>query len=134
MTAVVCIDNHNGMLFNHRRQSRDSELIRNLLQYCGGRKLSISPFSWSLFETCDDRITVDEAFLENAGEEDICFIEDRDLSAIADKIGRLVIYRWNRSYPSDLKLTLALSDYTLCETTEFPGSSHEKITREEYQR
>ena len=31
MTLIVCIDDKNGLLFNHRRQSRDRVLIEDLL-------------------------------------------------------------------------------------------------------
>ena len=36
MKLAVCIDNGGGMIFNHRRQSRDRELIRDLAENLGG--------------------------------------------------------------------------------------------------
>lgn len=132
MTAVVCIDDKNGMMFNKRRQSRDSILIDDLMSLCSGKVLHMCEYSRSLFENYQEKISVDENFPESAGKHDICFIENADLSSYAERIDKLIIYRWNRHYPSDLKLTLDLSEYKLQNRTEFKGSSHDKITREEY--
>ncbi len=132
MTAVVCIDNRNGMMFNKRRQSRDSVLIDDLMGLCKGKVLHMCPYSASLFENYRENILTDESFPETAGENDICFFENKDPSPYAESIDKLIVYRWNRHYPSDLKLTLDMSGYKLQNRTEFKGSSHDKITREEY--
>lgn len=29
MTVIVCLDNANGMMFNHRRQSRDANVVKD---------------------------------------------------------------------------------------------------------
>ena len=51
-----------------------------------------------------------------------------------DRLDRLIVYRWNRHYPSDVRFPLELADFTLQSSTEFRGSSHDLITREEYTR
>lgn len=132
MKIALCIDDDNGMIFNKRRQSRDGELIKDLILLAGERKIIIMPFSEILFQEYEDIITVSDDILKDAGDEDICFIENIDPSAFEDKINGIILYHWNRRYPSDMKFTLDLSGYTLREQTEFAGSSHEKITREEY--
>ncbi len=43
-----------------------------------------------------------------------------------------MLYRWNRSYPADVRFTLALSAFRLTERTDFAGFSHPKITEEIY--
>ncbi len=133
MTIAVCIDDKNGMLFNNRRQSQDRVLIEDLVALSNGRKISISPFSKELFAG-DEVCIVEEHFPDKADEDTICFVENIDLTAYADKIQKIILYRWNRHYPSSLKFKLDLSPYTLTEQTDFPGSSHEKITREVYVR
>ena len=45
----------------------------------------------------------------------------------------IVLYRWNRAYPADVKFTMP-QGFALKESRDFAGSSHEKITREEYIR
>ena len=32
MTVIVCLDNANGMMFNHRRQSRDANVVKDILK------------------------------------------------------------------------------------------------------
>ncbi len=132
MTIAVCIDDKNGMMFNKRRQSRDSELIRDFVELCGDGKILISSFSEKLFADFQDRVTVDDSFLDGAEEDDICFVENADVTPFAERINKIILYRWNRHYPSDFKFTFDLSGYTLTESKDFEGSSHENITREVY--
>ena len=132
MTVAVCVDDKMGMLFNHRRQSRDKVLIDDLMNIA--EKVKINGFSEALFEDFKDRIEIDEEFLENAKNEDVCFVEDIDLEPYADKIDKVILYFWNRHYPSSLKFNVDLSDYNFIEETEFQGNSHEKITREVYKK
>ena len=51
-------------------------------------------------------------------------------------IDTLIIYRWNRLYHSDVKFDVDVkkSGYKLKSSTEFAGSSHDKITKEIYVR
>jgi len=66
------------------------------------------------------------------GETDFCFCEREAIAPHTHKVSAVTVYRWNRHYPSDRKLDLDLSAYTLRETTEFAGSSHDMITKEVY--
>ena len=54
MTVAVCVDDKMGMLFNHRRQSRDKVLIDDLMNIA--EKVKINGFSEELFEDYKDRI------------------------------------------------------------------------------
>ena len=38
MKIIVCVDNQNGMMFNHRRQSQDRVLRKRILELTGGKK------------------------------------------------------------------------------------------------
>ena len=64
------------------------------------------------------------------------YAEDIPSEEILAQTEKLVIYRWNRHYPADVRWEPDLSSlgFTLQETTEFPGTSHEKITREVYEK
>ena len=46
----------------------------------------------------------------------------------------VILYRWNRTYPADLRLTLSLEGWSLERREIFAGSSHEKIIKEVYRR
>lgn len=39
MTVIVCLDNANGMMFNHRRQSRDANVVKDILKTINGASL-----------------------------------------------------------------------------------------------
>ena len=96
MIAAVCIDDNSGMTFNHRRQSRDRVLIDNFVTLCGEKKIRMNAYSAALFTEYADRIEVSEDFLEQAGEDDICFVETNDLVPYADRVKGLILYRWRQ--------------------------------------
>ena len=45
MILIVCVDDHNGMMFNHRRQSQDRVLRADILELTGGKKLWMNAYS-----------------------------------------------------------------------------------------
>ena len=131
MTIIITVDDHMGTMFNHRRQSRDRALIGRVLALAEGQTLRMSPYSAVLFPE-DGNIAVSEDFLADAEEDDICFVEDADILPYSEQITRLFLFRWNRDYPADTFLPLALDGWQMVGSEEFPGSSHERITMEEY--
>lgn len=137
MIIIACVDERNGMMFNHRRQSRDSVVCGDILRECGGRKLHMSRYSGRLFGNVHEKdLMISEDFLEEAGEEDVCFVEEADISGFEDAIRTVILYHWNRRYPADRYFPLDLSEgsWELRRTEEFKGSSHEMITKEVYER
>ena len=136
MTVIVCICDGGGMLFNNRRLSRDRLLMENLSAFIGDGALYISDFSEHLFEKTDLCTIVASDPLDRAKKEDFVFVENLSLAKYKNKIDRLVIYKWNRSYPFDFSLDISpeKEKMTLTEGTDFKGSSHEEITREIWKR
>ena len=60
---------------------------------------------------------------------------DKKLRPYKDKINSVIVYKWNRQYPSDMKLDIEPSEgRVLVSSVEFAGYSHEKITKEVYSR
>lgn len=133
MQVIVCLDDRNGMLFNHRRQSRDREVLKEILKDAEGKRLWIRPFSQKLFQGAEHRVQVSDSPLDAAGLGENCFVEDLSLAGWEDSIESLTVYRWNRHYPGDFFLDLDLSGWHLVSQREFPGNSHEKITKEVYE-
>lgn len=135
MTLYVCLDDRGGMLFNHRRQSRDGAVLEDLRCSAQG-ELLIDPFSQKLLEKADIpfRIAPQALGPELAGQH--YFLEDRPLGDWLQYVRRVVCYRWNRHYPADrfFDADLAALGFALTQTREFPGTSHETITREVYER
>ena len=133
MKIVVCLDDGDGMLFNNRRQSKDSALRRHLLQTVAGGRVWMNAYSAAQFSP-EDGISVDEAFLEKAAPEDYCFVENEDISAYAHKVSGVILYRWNRQYPADRRFPVELfsARWKLVSREEFSGNSHPVITQEVY--
>lgn len=130
MIAIVCVDNKNGVMFNHRRQSQDKNLTAEILHMAADKPLYISSYSKSLFSD-DANVVVVEDFNDLA-ESDYAFIEDAILDIPQNKVNSLILCKWNRDYPSDVKLPFDLADYKLQSSREIKGNSHEKITIEIY--
>lgn len=136
MNIIVCLDDQDGLLFNGRRQSKDSFLRRRVQGLVGEGKLWMNSYSRKQFDERLCNICTDDAFLDRAEEGEYCFLETADLSGCFDRIESVIIYRWNRIYPSDVKfpVTELLKDRHLTGRFDFPGSSHEVITEEVYSR
>lgn len=134
MKVIVCIDDNKGMLFNKRRQSKDRKVLEDIARMT--ESVKINCFSEKLFAETEVssaiRVTVDECFLEHAIEGEYCFVENILLSPYVSKIEELIIYHWNRKYPSDFKLDIDLKKWKKQSKEEFAGFSHEKITKEIY--
>lgn len=133
MHLIVCIDDCDGMSFCGRRQSRDSEVFDHIFRLTAGNKLWVSPYS-ARFISCAN-VIADEAFQNKAGDGDYCFVETDALLPSYDNLESVILYHWNRSYPSTVKFPRNLLDGMHLEATEeFAGSSHEKITMERFIR
>lgn len=134
MILIVCLDDQNGMLFNKRRQSMDKGVRERIIDLCGQRPLWMNSYSAGQFAEILPNFQIAEDFLDRAGIGAYCFIEDGDVTAISDRVEGVVIFRWNRRYPADVKfpVTLFCDRWRLHHTEDFAGSSHERITQEVY--
>lgn len=138
MKIIVCVYNDMGMMFNHRRQSRDSVLCEYLLSQYGKEKIYMTEYSSKIFER-KDSIIIKENVIENINSKDYFFIEDANIfddmsKEDIDKIDEIIMCFWNRDYPSDRKFNLDISMYRLEKETDIAGNSHDKITIKEYRR
>ena len=133
MTVFVALDNHNGMMLNNRRQSRDSIMLQKMFEMIGEDKLFVNSFSQKLLTNdYGDRIVVRDDFLNVAQMRDNCFVENQHLFEHINEIDEIYVFRWNRDYLSDFKLDIDLSGWGMELVEEFPGSSHGCITLEKY--
>jgi hypothetical protein len=134
MHIIVCIDETKGMMFNNRRQSQDGVLREKVIELCKDSRLLMNEYSARQFGDYSG-ITVSNDYLSLADANDYCFIEDGVLPP-AEKIENVIVFNWNRRYPSDVSFDFDLKQngFKSTETEEFAGSSHEKITLEIYKR
>lgn len=129
MHLILCVDEKMGMSFLGRRLSSDRLLRADILALTDQTPLWMSPYSRQQFAQAPN-IRVAEDFLARAGEGEYCFCE----TVLPEgNIESIILYRWNRHYPADFHFPQELLDSRLCvQVTEFPGFSHETITREVY--
>lgn len=135
MILIACVDDKLGMLFNRRRQSQDRILRERILQLTDGKTLWMNEYSRKQFGDAEiPQIRVSETFLQEAGEGDYCFLETVDPAPYEASIEQIVLYKWNRVYPADVHFSIPLQEHgwKIVQTTDFPGSSHDKITEEVY--
>lgn len=131
MEQILCIDDDFGMMFNHRRQSQDRILRKHIMEEW--KQLYMTEYSKRMFET-EELLSGFSISIWKSGEvlpQDITlFVEDPDDLQDAEL---LIIYCWNRRYPSDKKLPAGFLDhYAMISEQDFAGSSHDKITERKY--
>lgn len=131
MITIVCIDDNKGMMFNKRRQSRDRILNEWILNFAGERSLYMFEYSKEIINA--DGIN----YVDNASvitEENAVFFNECEDPGSMNNVDELVVCRWNRAYPSDVKFTLKEEDFEIELITEIKGSSHDCITIESWKR
>ena len=50
MYIIICLDDNNGLAFNHRRQSQDRIVAEDISKTVGEKKLWITDYSRKLFQ------------------------------------------------------------------------------------
>lgn len=129
MVVIVCLDQKNGMKFNHRRQSMDRTIISDIYDMLLDSPLAMSENSQSLFKSYEGVIEIEENpdldtmfyFLESSAMDDLL-------------VDEIVVYRFDKVYPADEYFPIDLKKYVLMDVSEFAGYSHDKISKEVYSR
>lgn len=131
MHLILCVDDKDGMSFCGRRQSRDREVAAHILKLTHGCKLWVSPYTAQLFPA--EAVWIHEDPQRMAGAGEFCFEEIRLCPDMEEKPESVIVYHWNRTYPSTEKFPRqVLAGMTLESTLEFSGYSHETVTMERY--
>ncbi len=133
MKLIFCIDKKKGMMLFGKRQSQDRVLIEKLLELTAGAKLWVSTYTAKQFEA-DAPVCIDDDYINKAGENDYCFIEN--LGYDLAKTDEIVLCHWNRQYQADAFFCIDLTEngFQKQSSTDIAGSSHKKITIEVYKR
>lgn len=133
MTVIVCIGSRGEMLFGGRRVSRDAHILADIRML--GRIVA-APFSEKYLAGAGLDLTVMDAPLENAGKEDILFIEEPPLAPYKDRIDRMIVYDFGEVYPLDttIDITPAAIGLRSVSVTEFAGKAHKLIKKEIFER
>ena len=133
MILMVCIDDRGGMMFNHRRQSRDRVLCARMLEIVKESRLHVTPYTQKIFDPTAPLCVSDTPWVA-VKDGEYYFAEDGEIPAKG--IEKIYLYRWNRLYPSDRKFTVDLSalGFVQKNSEDFAGYSHECITEEIYMK
>lgn len=128
MTLYLTVDNDLGVAFNGRRQSRDSVLISDILSSSDGI-IKMTRYSAKLLCDAQNVFVCDDLFATFDGD---IFCECIDAAPCFEHFDKIVVYKWNRDYPHDVLLSKSPKEcgFALCDTYDFVGSSHERITKE----
>ena len=132
MIVIVVLDDKDGMMFNQRRQSQDQVLRDKILALSKEKLLWMNEYTAKQFPVLEDWVRIDPDFLQKVGAGEYCFVENQNLTQVASKIEKMILFKWNRRYPGDLFLDIKpeMLGMACSSTCEFEGSSHEKITME----
>lgn len=134
MTLILCVDSRGGLLFHGRRQSQDRLLRQDLLEERNGERLWVTPYTARQFQE-QDALSIAEDPLSQLEGGDFCWIEDLPVQPYLERADRLLLYSWNRVYPTDCSIPLPPGPpWSLLRQEEFPGFSHDLITKEWYTR
>lgn len=133
MILITCVDNNMGMMFNNRRQSQDKALRKYILELTSNSHLWMNNYSARQFESeSAPQIIISNTFLNEAVAGEYCFLEDEEVTPYEERIEKIILFKWNRDYPSDRRFSINISNWKLTQSLDFPGSSHDNITMEVY--
>lgn len=128
LRIALCLDDEGGMTFFGKRQSRDRVLIDDLCASTDG-KIYINSFSSHVFATHGDKTVICADPLAESPDGATVFVENLALAPYLGEIDEIVLYKWNRLYPSDKRIDISFDGFKVISKKDFEGSSHENITR-----
>lgn len=81
MIIIAAVDDRNGMMFNHRRQSQDKVLREKILSLTAGKVLWMDHYSAKQFYGYTvPQLNIDDCFMWEAAHGEYCFVEDVSVS------------------------------------------------------
>ena len=135
MKVIICVDDRGGVSYHGRRLSQDRLQRIDVIQRFASHGFCMKKETADLYHQIDKRCyQVIPAWKQVLSSDRWWVSEDIEFLQWLDQLEELVIYRWNRLYPSDKKLLLSLpvADWRCILHDSFVGSSHAKIDVEHY--
>lgn len=120
MKIIVCVAKNNGILFNHRRVSKDAKVLEDIAENTSN--LVLSKYSEELFEG-----------IKLSGKGDAYKFLEEEFDEM-DQVDEIILYHWNRAYPADVFFKFNKKSFELISSYDFAGNSHERITKEVWTR
>jgi hypothetical protein len=131
MIIILTLDDKNAVSFAGKRQASDRAVADYMSSITQGAPLYIKEKSTSFFKNCitPPTLCAVDSF-DNLKDSDVCFMEEVPSAQLMAQAEKLIVFRWNRNYPSMTNERVHLSGWNFECSLEFPGYSHEKITME----
>ena len=134
MIIIAAVDNNFGSLFYGKRTTKDREVQKRILTLRDNELLYMNQYTAEQFKDMDllSNIVIMDTFLQEAKKGEYCFVEDMQLKPYIHNIEKIILFKWNRCYPSTFKLDFIpeKNGWTCTKTEDFKGYSHDKITME----
>lgn len=116
-----------------KRQSKDRVVAEKIIELTSKTPLFMKQKSLSFFPDAPTNAKIIDSFEElDAGS--TCFAEEVVPPEIMKKADTVIVFGWNRDYPSLMSDRVSLNGFTRKSTTNFVGYSHDNITLEVYTR
>ena len=131
MTLIFTLDNKNGTRCMGKRQSKDVVVADRIVMQAENLPLRMKHKSLKFFPCVPAHVRFLESF-EELEENDICFAEEVVPSDVMARADRVIVFRWNRDYPSHVDDRVSLDGFVKQSTEDFRGHSHDNITMEVY--
>ena len=123
ITAIIALEDKDGLSRCGKRLSKDRVMLSDIKREFS--HIFASEYTAALFTSPGYALPIPDPVPADA----VLFLELEDIPADADE---LIIYRWNRRYPSDREFDPAANGWRLISSSDFAGYSHRKITKERY--
>ena len=115
-----------GQLFFDLTCELEGEVTRNV-----DYRLTSDCYS-TKYETDEEYRTID--IYSSTRAQGVPFSINESVKRKSKDIDEIIVYRWNRVYPSDFSCNADFSQFTVKSEAELQGSSHEKISKIIYGR
>ena len=125
ITVIIALEDRDGLSRCGKRLSKDRVMLSDIKREFS--HIFASEYTAALFPEPGYVSPIPPVLPDDA----VLFLELED---IPDNAEDLIVYRWNRRYPSDRKYTPADNGWELVSTEDFAGYSHPKITKERYRK
>ncbi len=124
MTVIITLDDKHGYTLFGKRLSQDLSVAEDIISSFD--LVYMSEYSAAQFT---DRSKILTPIPADIPPDAVLFLETEE---IPDNADCLIVYRWNRHYPSDRKYNPAKYYWYKKSSVNFPGRSHDRITKEVY--
>ena len=127
LKIIITLDDKYGYSLFGKRLSKDRRLIQDMLSSFD--RIYTTEYSAHIIGSSGKVIC---PIPDDIANDAVLFLEATDIPD--EKADQLIVYRWNRHYPSDRKYIPEEHGWKKQSSSDFQGYSHKKITKEIYTR